>query len=134
MANDSSIQTADKQEVSSTAEPTMEGPVYNPAVDIFEDANGLTLLADMPGVKADRLSIDLNDNVLTIRGEVQPPEAEKETEVLREFGWGSFYRQFSLADTIDRNKIEAKLNAGVLRLQLPKVEKAKPRKIAVKTG
>ena len=128
------IQPAEKRELTAAAEQTQEGPVFQPAVDIFETANEITLLADMPGVKADQLDIDLREDVLTIRGKVAPPEGEKETSVLREFHWGSYFRQFSLADSIDQSKIEARLNDGVLRLELPKVEKAKPRQITVKTA
>jgi len=128
------IQTSEKRELTTPTEQTQEGLLFQPAVDIFEKADGLTLLADMPGVKADELSIDLRDNVLTIRGRVTSPEGENETGVMREFNWGSYYRQFTLADTIDQGKIEAKLNDGVLRLELPKVERAKPRQISIKTG
>ncbi len=134
MVQDQELQTAEKKELNPNAEQTRQGIVYQPAVDIFETGEGITLMADMPGVTADKLTIDLRDNVLTIRGEVTPPEAEGESRVLEEFGWGSYYRQFSLADTVDQEKIEAKLQNGVLRLELPKVEKAKPRTIAVKTA
>ena len=128
------IQPTEKRELAREAEQTQEGPVFQPAVDIFEKADGITVLADMPGVKADQLSIDLRDDVLTIRGPVVSPEGENETGVAREFAWGSYYRQFTLAESIDQSKIEAKLNDGVLRLELPKVEKAKPRQITVKAG
>jgi HSP20 family protein len=61
------------------------------------------------------------------------PEASGESEVLREYRPGTFFRQFTLAESIDQAKIDAKLNDGVLRLQLPKVERAKPRQITVRT-
>lgn len=128
------LQSTEKRALSTEAEQTQEGPVFQPAVDIFEKADGITLLADMPGVKPDQLSIDLRDDVLTIRGQVTSPEGESEAGVAREFDWGSYYRQFTLAESIDQGKIEARLNDGVLRLELPKVEKAKPRQITVKAG
>lgn len=128
------LQTAEKRELATAAEQTKEGPVFQPAVDIFERADSITILADLPGVKPDGLNIDLREDVLTIRGHVASPEGEKEAEVVREFAWGSYFRQFSLADTIDQAKIEARLNDGVLRLELPKIEKARPRQIAVKTS
>ena len=134
MAKEQEVTTTDKKEMTDSAEQTRQGPVFQPSVDIFETEDGITLLADMPGVKPDQLSIDLRDDRLTIRGEVASPESTEETDVLREFPWGSYYRQFSLADTVDQSKIEAKLSAGVLRLELPKVEKAKPRQITVKTA
>jgi len=128
------LQSTEKRELSTEAEQTQEGPVFQPAVDIFEKADGITLLADMPGVKPDQLSIDLRDDMLTIRGQVTSPETENEAGVAREFAWGSYYRQFTLAESIDQGKIGARLNDGVLRLELPKVEKAKPRQITVKAG
>ena len=134
MAKGQEIQTTEKQEVPVATEPTREGPVYQPAVDIFERPGGITLLADMPGVRPDGLTIDLRENVLTIQGAVRDPQGPEETIVMREFGFGSYFRQFSLADTIDQEKIEATLRDGVLRLELPKVEKAQPRQIAVKAG
>lgn len=126
------IQTAEKRELTTGTEQLQQGPVFQPAVDIFERPDSITIVADMPGVKPDQVSIDLRDDVLTIRGPVKSPEGEQEDEVLREFAWGAYFRQFTLAETIDQAKIEARLNDGVLRLELPKVEKAKPRQIAVK--
>lgn len=128
------IQTSEKRELNPRTEPTQEGPVFQPAVDIFERADSLTLVADMPGVRPEQLNIDLRDDVLTIKGQVTPPAGEKETDVVREFTWGNYFRQFTLGETIDQNKIEARLTDGVLRLELPKVEKAKPRQIQVKAG
>ena len=128
------IQSAEKRELATATEQTQEGPIFQPAVDIFETADSITLLADMPGLRPDQLSIDLRDDVLTVRGRVDSPEGGEEAEVVREFAWGSYFRQFSLAESIDQGKIEARLNDGVLRLELPKVERAKPRQISVKIG
>jgi HSP20 family protein len=88
----------------------------------------------MPGVTTDNLSIDLKDNVLTLTGEVAPFEEADEQDILIEYEIGKYHRQFNLSSVIDQSKIDAKLNDGVLRLSLPKVEKATPRKIEVKTG
>ena len=108
--------------------------MYTPSVDIFENDNSITLLADMPGVNAAALSIDLRESVLTLTGHITAPEQENESDVLREYHPGTFFRQFTLAETIDQSKIDAKLTDGVLRLELPKVEKARPRQITVRTG
>jgi HSP20 family molecular chaperone IbpA len=126
------IQKSENSSVSAVPEQTRPGPMYSPSVDIFENENSLTLLADMPGVKADDLKIDLRDNVLTLTGHVSSREAAGEQDVLREYAAGTFFRQFTVSETIDQSKIDAKLADGVLRLELPKVEKAKPRQISVR--
>jgi HSP20 family protein len=127
------LQLRGKQELTGK-EQTRPGPVFVPSVDIFETEQEITLLADMPGVASDRVSIDLNDDQLTITGEVETQAAEKERVLLREYETGRFQRSFTVSDRIDQGKITASLSDGVLRLVLPKAEKAKPRKIEVKTG
>ncbi len=128
------IQVKEKKEVTSPAEQTRPGLVFTPDVDIFETNTALTLLADMPGVLPEDLTIDLRDNVLTVTGAVKPFEGPGETDLLVEYEVGTYYRQFSLSEIIDQNKIDAELKDGVLRLSLPKVEKATPRKIQVQAG
>jgi HSP20 family molecular chaperone IbpA len=115
-------------------EQTRPGPLYSPAVDIFENDAAITLLADMPGVRAEDLEIDLRENVLTLTGRVRPVSRPAERAVAREYGAGTFFRQFTLGETIEQSKIDARLTDGVLRLELPKQEKAKPRQIAVRAG
>ena len=129
-----SLQAREKTEVSRPAEQLKAGLVFSPAIDIFETEKEITLLADMPGVKAKDLNIDLKENVLTLSGEVQTPEGESEVDVLREYRTGRYFREFTLSQLIDQSKINAELKDGVLHLKLPKVEKATPRKIAVKSS
>ncbi len=128
------LQAKEKMEAAPPAEQTKPGKVFTPAVDIFETEKELTLLADLPGVKTEHLTIDLSDDVLTLVGEVKPFEGPDEEDLLIEYEVGTYYRQFTLSELIDQNKIDAQLNDGVLRLHLPKVEKATPRKITVKAG
>ncbi len=128
------LKVREKQEVTIPAEQTMPGLVFTPAVDIFETEKEITLLADMPGVKANDLTIDLRDNTLTLTADIAPLEKTDEQDVLVEYETGRYYRQFTLGELIDQENIDAKLNDGVLRLSLPKVEKATPKKISVKTG
>lgn len=135
MADSKDIKVREKQELTAPAEQTKPGAVFTPQVDIFETEKEITLLADIPGVKSDRLNIDLRDDILTITGDVEPVEsAAEEEDVLIEYETGRFYRQFTLSEVIDQNKIDAKLGDGVLRLTLPKVEKATPRRIAIKAA
>jgi HSP20 family molecular chaperone IbpA len=134
MSDSKELQVKDKQEVAAPAEQTRPGVVFTPDVDIFENDQQITLLADMPGVASDDITIDLNDNVLNISGEVKPFEAGDERDVLVEFEVGRYSRQFTVSEVIDQSKIEAKHEDGVLRLTLPKAEKAIPRQIAVTAG
>lgn len=129
--NTKELKIKEKQEVSTPAEQTRPGLVFTPSVDIFETEKELVLLADMPGVRADDLNIDLRDDTLTLMGDVQPYRSTDEGEIFIEYEVGKYYRQFSVSEIIDQTKIDAQLKDGVLRLTLPKVEKATPRKIAV---
>ena len=128
------LQAKEKAEVSTQAEQTKPGVVFTPAVDIFETDKEITLLADMPGVKAENLNIDLRENVLTLDSELKSPENSDEVDVIREYRTGNYYRQFNLSELIDQTNINAELKDGVLRLTLPKVEAAKPRQIKVKAA
>ena len=128
------LKVREKQEVASPAEQTTPGLVFTPAVDIFETDKEITLMADMPGVKADDLTIDLRDNTLTLAGEVTPSDNADQEEILVEYATGKYYRQFTIGELIDQEGIDAKLTDGVLRLSLPKVAKATPRKITVQAG
>ncbi len=133
MANEMThaIQGGNSVEVGDQFEQTRPGPFFTPAVDIFEKDEAITLLADMPGVKSDDLEIDLRENILTLNGRCESFEVEGETDVVREYETGTYHRRFTLSDTIDQDKIEAKLVDGVLRLELPKSEETRPRQIPV---
>lgn len=134
MAESKELKVRQKQEVSAPAEQTVPGPVFTPEVDIFETEKALTLLADIPGVKPEKLTIDLRENVLSITGDVDPVQAPEEEAIVVEYETGRFFRQFTLSEVIDQNKIDARLKDGVLRLTLPKVEKATPRRISIKAA
>jgi HSP20 family protein len=127
------LQVKPKKELTSAAEQTRPGLIFTPNVDIFETDHDITLLADMPGVSSDSLTIDLRKNILTLTGEVTPFEGADEEDIMIEYETGKYHRQFTLSSVIDQRKINAKLTDGVLRLTLPKVEEATPRKIEVKT-
>jgi HSP20 family molecular chaperone IbpA len=136
MANqeDKSLQPVPKDELAKAIEQTRSGHLFNPAVDIFESDVTITLLADLPGVKPEDLSVDLKEDVLTITACFNPSEKNNETELLKEYEEGSYYRQFALTQEIDQKKIDAQLVDGVLHLTMHKVEKAIPRKIEVNAG
>lgn len=100
-----------------------------PPVDIYETPDGLTLVADLPGVTRDALSVDVKDDVLTIQA--QAKHALPVDPTYAEFELVNFFRQFQLSDAVDINRITAELKHGVLTLHLPKAEAAKPKKIPV---
>ena len=125
------IQAKEKQEASTMSEQTTPGQVFSPTVDIFEDDQALTIVADMPGVPSDNVSIDLHEDVLALTGTPSVSISEKEEVVLQEFETGKYFRQFRLSEVIDQSNIKAQLDHGVLRVTLPKVGPAKPRKVQI---
>jgi len=111
-------------------ETRSEERYVTPAVDIYETGEGLVVKADLPGVAKEGLDVRVENNLLTIRGKANhmaPGEP-----IYREYGLVNFFRQFELNERVDRSKISAELKHGVLTLNLPKAEEAKPRKIDVK--
>ena len=128
------IQARDKREMKLTSEQTIPGRVYTPSVDIFEDDQALTIVADMPGVPTEHVTIDLREDVLSLSGVPSVSVPEQEEYVLREYDTGKYFRQFTLSEVIDQANIKANLSNGVLRVTLPKVEPAKPRRIEITGG
>ncbi len=102
-----------------------------PLVDIYEEQDKLVVLADLPGVRKEGLSVQVEQGILTIEGKVERDTPG--TVLSREFTLVPFFRQFRITEAIDTEKIRASLKNGVLRLELPKAEAAKPRKIPVET-
>ncbi len=110
-------------------------PKVRPATDIVEKEDGFHIFIDMPGVRKDGLTIDLNADEVTVTGRTyypaDPSEAANRSFSHVEFGGGEYARTFTLSDTVDKEKITAKLDNGVLNLHLPKSEKAVPKKIEI---
>lgn len=102
-----------------------------PPVNVVEDANGITLTADLPGVPKENLELHIEANTLTIAGEVKlvSPEGLAPTHV--EVGLPRYRRVFTLSKELDGEKVTAEFNLGVLKLHIPRAEHAKPRKIEV---
>lgn len=116
----------------SAQEVTREPDRYAvPAVDIYEDGEALVVLADLPGVRKEGLEVKVEQGILTIEGRVDrsPPG----TTLRREFNFVAFFRQFRITESVDTAKIKAALKNGVLRLDLPKAEAAKPRRIPLES-
>jgi HSP20 family protein len=105
---------------------------WMPPVDVIEERNTIRLVAELPGVKPEDVRISLEGSTLTLQGEKHKEEEHEDEKVYRfERTYGMFERSFTLPATIDANQIVAKFDAGLLTIQLPKVEAAKPRQIAV---
>ncbi|MDD5476200.1 MAG: Hsp20/alpha crystallin family protein, partial [Syntrophales bacterium] len=101
---------------------------------ILESTESITLMADMPGVDEQSVDIVIEKDVLTINGSVEPAYHKNYRMIHAEYDTGDYRRTFTLTDVIDHERIEATVKNGVLKLILPKSERAKPRKISVKTS
>jgi HSP20 family protein len=105
---------------------------WSPAVDIKEDENGFTIVADIPGVDPKDIDVHMENGMLTIKGERESEKKEEKEGYKRiERSYGSFYRRFSMPDSADADKIKAESKNGVLQITIPKQEKVQPRKISV---
>jgi HSP20 family protein len=105
---------------------------WSPAVDIKEDENGFTIVADIPGVDPKDIDVHMENGMLTIKGERESEKKEEKEGYKRiERSYGSFYRRFSMPDSADADKIKAESKNGVLQISIPKQEKVQPRKISV---
>ena len=103
-----------------------------PAVDVIEDAGGITLYADLPGVSKDKLNLQVEADVLTIEGEVSLSTPSNMAASHVEVDVPRYRRVFTLSKELDSGKVSAELRHGVLRLRIPKAEHAQPRKIEIK--
>jgi len=128
MSQDSNIST-NKQ---STAEPTTNRPVIAPAVDIYENEHEYLVLADLPGVPHDGVQIRFENGELSLDARRQDEQAND--YVGNEIQIADYRRLFRIPETVDSEKIDAKMVHGVLHLTLPKASKARPRQISVKAN
>jgi HSP20 family protein len=104
-----------------------------PSVDIYQDQNKLTVKATLPGLKSEDVGIDISNGVLTIKGEAKSEEEVKEEEYLyRERRYGGFCRSFNLPSGLQADKADATMEDGILTIDIPKAEEAKPRAIKIK--
>jgi len=127
------LKIQEKKTASRGDETTKNETYFSPHVDIFETEKDVTVIADMPGVVSEGIDLSLEDNILTIQGH-RVPQKQVGRMLLEEYESGHYLRRFTVAETIDQEKIEASLADGVLRVRLPKVGPSQPKKIAVKIG
>ena len=129
-SNSTAMQTQEPQNVQNANSRT--APALLPPVDIFEDGSGITLVADLPGVSREDLSIGVDGRSLTIEAPLKLGEASSLTAVYAEVRANHFRRSFELSSDLDTGRIDAGLRNGVLTLRIPKLEQAKPRRIDVR--
>ncbi len=114
--------------------PLLGGEAQTLALDVYETDDNLVVEASLPGISPDEVDISVVGNTLTIKGEHEEKEEKEEKGKyhFRERRYGAFHRTISLPVEVDANKAEAVFENGVLKLTLPKVEEAKPKRIEVK--
>jgi HSP20 family protein len=105
-----------------------------PPVDVVEDATGITLYADLPGVPKDRLQLRVDGDQLMVEAEVQLAVPQGMEATHAEVGLSSYRRAFTLSKELDAGKVSAELSQGVLRVRIPKADHAQPRKISVQVA
>lgn len=131
MSDQTNIQT---EQVENTVERTRDRRVFSPRTDIIESGDRYLIVADIPGADESSVNITLEKNVLSIEAHTETASPEGYSLVLSEYGLGDYARSFVLSDQIDREKIEASVKDGVLRLVLPKAGPAKAHSIKVVAG
>lgn len=131
-------ETKDNRSVEKTgyskAEPARDAAVFVPATDIYEKESAILVRCDMPGVMLDQVDIRLDNTELEIIGTQAPGKPDGVDLLSGEYETGVFRRTFNVPQLIDRDNIQARLHNGVLELELPKAEQARPRKIEITAG
>jgi len=136
MADNNKSMEVQKQEITPTEETerTRDVPCFVPRADIYENEDEIIVVVDVPGADEEAIDITLEKNILTINAYVEPEIIEGYSPLAAEYESGDYQRSFKLSDEVDREKIEATIKDGVLRLRLAKAGEARTRKISVKAG
>ena len=125
------LQVQQKREVEKRQESTIPSRVFLPLTDIFETDQALTVVLEMPGVNKESVEVGVENDVLTINGQIDFSKYEGLQPLYIEYNIGNYSRSFQISSKIDQDGIKAELKDGVMTLVLPKAEKAKPRRISV---
>ena len=125
------LQVQQKREVDKTQENTIPSRTYLPVTDIFETDRALTVVLEIPGVTRENVDISVEKDVLRIEGRIDHSRYQDLKPVYTEYNIGHYVRSFQLSSAIDQKGISAELKDGVMTLVLPKVEKARSRKIEI---
>ena len=132
----SELQTSGRNTTPQTThdDATRDQPFVVPPVDVYENESGITLLADLPGVSRDRLGVRVDGETLIVEASATTAQPEGMQLIYGEAQYPSYRRQFTLSRELDSSRIEAALKDGVLKLQIPRREEAKPRRVEVRVG
>jgi HSP20 family molecular chaperone IbpA len=131
MAENQELQTQQKREVGKGEESTTPTTAFIPSADIYETENALTVVLEMPGVRRDDVDVSVEEGLLTVEGRIDFKTYEGMQPVYSEYNVGPYRRSFRISSQIDQAKISAEMRDGVIMLELPKAEAAKPRRITV---
>jgi HSP20 family molecular chaperone IbpA len=131
MSDTQNLAVREKQELTSKDEKTVPGRYFVPSADIYETDEALIVLMEMPGVERKDISISLENDVLTVQGQIDFSKYEGMEPVYTEYMVGHYTRSFTLSRKIDQEHIEAQVQDGVLTLTLPKAKEAQTRRITV---
>jgi len=132
MAARQELQVQKKREQEVKEETTIPARVFLPSADIYETQEALTVILEMPGVEKNNIDVRVEDGVLSVQGRLDLSKYQGLQPLYTEYNIGHYSRSFQLSSKIDKNKIGAELQDGVLSLSLPKIEEAKSRTIRVK--
>src|ERR1700687_2282512 len=131
MAEKQEMEVREKKELTAKVEEKVPGRHFVPYADIYETDDALAVVLEMPGVEKKDLEVALENDVLRVDGRIDFSKYKDMEPVYTEYNIGHYARSFTLSGTIDREKISANLEDGVLTLNLPKAKHAQPRKIAI---
>jgi HSP20 family protein len=132
MAERQELQVQKKREHESRDESTVPARIFLPTADIYETADALNVILEMPGVEKNNVDIQIKDGALRVEGRLDLSKYRGLQPLYIEYNIGHYARTFQLSNKIDQDKIAAEMKDGVLSLLLPKAEEAKPRTIRVK--
>ena len=131
MAEKQELQVQQKREVDKAQESTTPTRAFVPSADIYESENALTVVLEMPGVSRENVDVNIEDGVLTVEGKIDFSKYEGLQPVYSEYNVGPYRRIFRISSQIDQSGITAEMRDGIISLELPKAEAAKPRRVQV---
>lgn len=131
MMSTQELQVQKKRELGNKDETTIPARIFVPLADVYEAANDLRVILEMPGVEKNNVDIRVEDGVLSVEGRLDLTKYQGLQPLYTEYNIGHYSRSFRLSSKIDQNKIAAEMKDGVLSLLLPKVAEAKPRTIQI---